>query len=128
VRHRALREEDRINGRAGHGRPRHTAPRHALRQAKKARQREGRDQKHRRARRLDVKPEGLPRERDEGRDERRVRVRERGRGHEVALEKNVVRGGDEVAGLVPVVRQGEQREVRDEERGEKAGRQQRVEC
>ena len=118
MRERALREEDRVERRADDCRGGDTRVRDALGEAEDSRERERGDQEHPSARDRDAEAEEFPREREVGHDERRVRVRERGVRDELAVGVDVARGGDEVAGLVPVVGEVYERQVEQEEGGE----------
>jgi len=129
---RALDEPDGINGGERHGPESDRGNAHqAHSQSPDRRKAKGGNDEHGLARDLGKKARGLPPQRQIDAGQRGMSVGRRGEGNQRAGVKEVQRRGDVVAGLVPVVWQGEQGEVaqverREDDREDHPGRKWRV--
>ena len=91
---------------------------HALGQPVDPEQREGGDDQLSKTGGKRIEAGEFPPEREIDRRQRRVRIRERAVRNQRAAAEEIVSGGDIVTGLVPVVGQAQQSEVREIERNE----------
>src|SRR5208283_2001376 len=112
---RTLGKENRIERRAQRGCNRDLPVSDALGQAKHAQERKGRDQQHGCSCHHRRIAHHSPPKRDPGEDQRRMRVRNRSVRNQTSAQENVARGRNVIAGLVPEIRQSQEREMQQED-------------
>jgi len=125
VSERALREENWVESSADYRCDCDFRIRNPLRQSKNAEQSKCRNQQHRCARNCGGVCQDFPRQSEVGHNQRRMRVRRRGVWDQTSLQKQIAGRGDVVSGLIPKIRQAQQRNMKRRQREKQHRKNQR---